>query len=275
MKLTLLSEDQVQGPRSLEVIRAQDGSPISDLAVGTGNYWSSSGENHIGCGPTLLKAVAYDQYNMFFRTNVSSVFEEDCTSTIRPIIEGDDAKIIYEKANKKGLQQINGHWLEVVEFGEYPQDVEWNYGLLEDLYSKRKLPMTGRFYTLNLDQRDSDNSCRPCTLGPSPVYEFQGKRYVRDLVHSFCDATTIGGKCAVTDYPCWYEVQPIKWIKDPSGILVAEKGLVSGIPAKEAQEYMDTYMAKEILPPIRPERDKLKERNSVFVSQFLNSGKSR
>ena len=68
------------------------------------------------------------------------------------------------------------------------------------------------------------------------------------------------GEKVETEKPYWLQVQPIEWLKDPSGIWISKKALFSGIQFDTKsyydgdfkntfmKKYLDTYFAKEIEP---------------------------
>ena len=244
MKLKLLSKDQVWGSQNLLAIRAQNGKPaVSDLCLGLGS-WGNSMKNHQNVGDTLIDGYSYGSPCVWHQTGDSnSCGEDDPKNSIRPLIDGPDAEKIYQSSLEKKVEKINGYFMEVLQYGAYPQDVDWDYGELEQGYQKGTLPMTGKFYTFNGIDVAEDYGYTP---RKSPEFILNGQKYVRAIVSSFADCLYLNGLRACNGYPCWYRVQPVEWICEPNGLLVSRKGLVAGIPPSVAKDYTANTLSREI-----------------------------
>ena len=244
MKLKLLSKDQIWGGQNLQAVRAQEGKPlVTDLCLGLGS-WGYETANHNNVGDTLVDGYSYGSVCVWHQTGESnSCGEDDPKNSIRPIIDGPDAEKIYQSATVKKVEKINGYFMEVIQYGAYPQDVDWNYGELEQRYQNGTLPITGKTYTFNGINVENDYGYYPKKV---PEFELNGQRYVRAIVSSFADCLYLDGRRACNGYPCWYRVQPVEWICEPNGTLISRKGLVGGIPFSAARDYVANTLSKEI-----------------------------
>jgi hypothetical protein len=97
-----------------------------------------------------------------------------------------------------------------------------------------------------------------------PEYELDGKRYIRVRGRPHVRNSKLStGEWVEKGKPYWVEVQPIEWLMDPSGTMVAKKCLFAGIQFDTKKEYdgdfkrtfmkhyLDTYFAKEMEPTER------------------------
>ena len=258
-QLKLLSEHQVFGENNLLAIRAQGGkSYVSDFCLGLGS-WGDSLTNHTNIGPALVNGRGYNNGSVWSAHGGSNnCGEDDPKYSIRPVIEGEDAKKLYESETEKKIEKINGHFLEVLQYGTYPQNVEWNYGELESRFQKGTLQRTGRIFTLN-----AKNVAEGWGYTSKVSHEFKlnDQRYVRAIVSSFADCLYLDGKRACNGYPCWYRVQPVEWLCDPTGTLISRHALVAGIPYSEANRYVISTLSKEINNRYPTQRERYKERS--------------
>jgi len=258
MQLKMLSKDQIWGGQNLQAIRAQGGRPfVTDLCLGLGS-WGDSLKDHNNVGSTLVDGYSYGSVCVWHQTGGSnSCGEDDPKYSIRPIIDGSDAEKVYQSAAVKKVEKINGYFVEVIQHGSYPQDVDWNYGELEQRYQNRTLQMTGRSFTFNGINVENDYGYIPYK---SPEFVLNNRRYVRAIVSSFADCLYLDGRRASNGYPCWYRVQPIEWICEPNGLLISRKGLVAGIPFSVARDYVANTLSKEIEPSAPDTKSRAKYR---------------
>ena len=192
----------------------------------------------------LSETTSYGSARIWHQSGDSnSCSEDDPKNSIRPIIEGVEAEKIYQSATVKKVEKINGYFMEIIQYGAYPQDVDWHYGELEDRYQKGTLPTTGKIYTFNGINVENDYGYYPHRL---PEFEWNSQKYVRAIVFSFADCLYLDGRRACNGYPCWYRVQPIDWLREPNGTLISRKGLVGGIPFSAARDYVENTLSKEI-----------------------------
>ena len=88
-----------------------------------------------------------------------------------------------------------------------------------------------------------------------------GKRYIRVPGRPADNDSKLSTREQVEKWkPYWVEVQPIEWLMDPSGTMVAKKCLFAGIQfdtkssydgdfsKTSMKHYLDTYFAKEMKP---------------------------
>lgn len=154
-------------------------------------------------------------------------------------------------------------WNDVILYGEYPQAIadetalkELN-GLSEDQLKRME---TGKTY--HFDGEKLDACDKPFKPKAYVEYQFKGKKYIR------VEAKTDGrgysmlsnGKQAQAGQSYWVEVQPIEWLKDPSGTLVARQALFAGVQFHRTEiyygsfqdtdmyRYLQEYFVKEIQP---------------------------
>jgi len=165
--------------------------------------------------------------------------------------------------------------IRVAEYGEYPQTVadDETCEKLERLHDSRSLRPTGKSYTFDsVDLDDYGTSFKAISY---PEYELDGKRYIRVLGRPYDEDSKLStGEQVEVGKPYWVEVQPIEWLMDRSGWVVAKKCLFAGIhfDTKEKyhgtfsktfmKKYLDTYFAKEMEPA---EREEEKNRKKVLT----------
>ena len=172
--------------------------------------------------------------------------------------------------------------IRVAEYGEYPQTVadERTSAKLERLHDSRSLRPTGKNYTFDsVDLGDYGTSFKATSY---QEYEMDGKRYIRVPGRpADGDSKLSTGEQVERGKPYWVEVQPIEWLMDRSGTMVAKKCLFAGIQfdtnkrydgdfsKTSMKHYLDTYFAKEMEPVNTREQTNLKEKLSV-----TNKGKN-
>ena len=153
--------------------------------------------------------------------------------------------------------------IRVAEYGEYPQTVADAHtsAKLERLYDSISLSLrpTGKKYTFDsVGLKDYDTPFKATSFSE---YEMDGKRYIRVRGRPFDDDSKLStGERVKEGKPYWVEVQPIEWLMDPSGTMVAKKCLFAGIQFDTnkryngdfsktfMKHYLDTYFAKEMEP---------------------------
>ena len=151
--------------------------------------------------------------------------------------------------------------IRVAEYGEYPQTVadERTSNKLESLYESGSLRPTGKNYTFDsVGLTDYDASFKATSFSE---YEMDGKRYIRVPGRPADDDSKLStGEQVEKGKPYWVEVQPIEWLMDRSGTMVAKKCLFAGIQfdtkssydgdfkGTSMKHYLDTYFAKEMQP---------------------------
>ncbi len=293
MDFTFLKEDQIWGDGALEVMKRY-GTKVAptDLTVILGGYMTGGGdctsEDDLTCAS--WSASSYD--NVYVR----SVDAEGTKSwnnmnlrifSARPALPPSEAS----KISPSEARAIAG--IRVAEYGEYPQTVanERTSEKLERLHDSRSLRPTGKNYTFDsVGLTDYDTSFKATSY---QEYEMDGKRYIRVPGRPADDDSKLStGEQVESGKPYWVEVQPIEWLMDRSGTMVAKKCLFAGIQfdtkssyngdfsKTSMKHYLDTYFAKEMEPTGRVaartvSRDYEEERTRTILSTIRQFRKSR
>lgn len=261
MDFTFLKKDQIWGDGALEVMMRYGtnvaptdltvilgGSMISDRPFKddlTCNSWSASPSPFVYGG---VDCVYYEGGTSMYETNRRTI-------SARPALPPSEAS----KISPSEVRVIAG--IRVAKYGEYPQTVadERTSAKLERLHDSRSLRPTGKNYTFDsVGLTDYDTSFKATSY---PEYEMDGKRYIRVPGRPAADNTKLStGEQVESGKPYWVEVQPIEWLMDRSGTMVAEKCLFAGIQfdtnkrydgdfsKTSMKHYLDTYFAKEMEP---------------------------
>jgi hypothetical protein len=177
----------------------------------------------------------------------------------RPVLLPEETAKITPTATKKGIKDI-----EIVEYGEYPQTVadKQTSQELEKLFRAQSLRKTGKTYTFDATRLDGYmEGFKPWIC---PEYEYKGQKYIciyaRDANHHhrYLSNGEYLSQFCFGDY--WVRVEPIEWLKDPSGTWVSKRCLFSGVQFDTKRfyfgnfsktfmkHYLDTYFAREIEP---------------------------
>ena len=264
MDFTFLKEDQIWGDDALEVMKRY-GTKVAptDLTVILGGYMTDgdgrTSEGDLTCASWSASSYAYDRVRCVYCGGGQDWY--DTTSrgvSARPALPPSEAS----KISPSEARAIDG--IRVVEYGEYPQTVadERTSERLERLHSSRSLRPTGKNYTFDsVGLTDYDTAFKATSFSE---YEMDGKRYIRVPGRPADDDSKLStGKQVEAGKPYWVEVQPIEWLMDRSGTMVAKKCLFAGIQfdTKDSYDgdfsktsmkhYLDTYFAKEIEPTER------------------------
>ena len=293
MDFTFLKGEQIWGVYALEVMmRYGVRVAPTDLTVILGGYitgegertseddltgvsWSASsgGDGYVRC----VRCEGEAGWNGTYQRHFSA----------RPALPPSEAS----KISPSKARAIAG--IRVAEYGQYPQTVadERTSAKLERLHDSRSLRSTGKNYTF--DSVDLDDYDTPFKATSYPEYEMDGKRYIRVLGRPFNGNSKLStGKQVKEGKPYWVEVQPIEWLMDRSGWMVAKKCLFAGIPfdtnkrydgdfsKTSMKHYLDTYFAIEMEPTERVaartvSRDYEEEGTRTIQSTIRRFGKSR
>lgn len=270
-KLSLLSDGQIWGSSSvpqLDVLKKYGTkTTITDLCILTGGYFREDAH----CAKKEAKSIL-DNRTCWYWIDYSKRFAianfwgekafgdpHSIHGAIRPVLQSLDA-----------LSQISGNRIigkngaEEVEYGEYPQTVasiemqkklEFKYKRNE-LYSEIKKSYT--FNTINMIEEHGEYHYR-FQLENYKVYQYDWKQYIRmkavfNWENNFEKVIlSNGAECKLGDY-VWVEVLPVRWlIDDKTGLLIAKKGLVSGLPFwrsngldTDVEKYLDKIMLKDL-----------------------------
>ena len=156
----------------------------------------------------------------------------------------------------KGIKEI--------EYGEYPQMVASEYisEILEDKYHDKKLKITEKKYTTNINPASPIIPLGGFSPRTHIEYEYDGKKYIRFVADECSDKKVLSdGREIRIGKPYWIKVQPIKWLVDEkTNVILSKKVLLSGIPFHsddkirhlknfdntEIKEFLDNFFSKEI-----------------------------
>lgn len=261
LNFTFLKENQIWGDSALEIMERY-GTEVAptDLAVILGGYMTGdddrTSENDLTCaswsassdGNGHVRCVDYEG-DKNWRDAPSRDISE------RPALSPSEAC----KIRPSSAGTIAG--IRIAEYGQYPQTVadERTSARLERLHDSRSLRPTGKNYTF--DSVVLTHYDRSFKATPYPEYEMDGKRYicVPGRPASRNSKLSTGEQVAI-GVLYWVEIQPIEWLMDPSGWMIAKKCLFAGIQFDTKEEYdgdfsktsikhyLDTYFAKEMMP---------------------------
>jgi hypothetical protein len=208
-----------------------------DLTCGS---WSASSD-----GTEWVRCVAPNGDKLCYYTHARCISE-------RPALPPSEAS----KISPSNARTIDG--IRVAEYGEYPQTVA-DESTSERLNDSKSLRPTGKNYTF--DSVGYTGYDTPFKATAYPEYEMDGKRYICVPGRPFNDDSKLStGKQVEAGKPYWIEVQPIEWLMDKSGTMVAKKCLFAGIQfdtkslydgdfsQTTMKHYLDTYFAKEMEP---------------------------
>jgi len=265
MDFTFLKEEQIWGDYALEVMKRYGTKVAStDLTVLLGGVMDSAGgtktsEGETTCASWSASLTADDAVRCVHYRGTRSWYSTTahCLSA-RPALPPSEAS----KISPRKTRAIAG--IRVAEYGEYPQTVadEHTSAKLERLHSSSSLRLSGKNYTFDsVGLTDYDT---PFKATSYQEYEMDGKRYIRVLGRPYDEDSRLStGEQVEEGKPYWVEVQPIEWLMDPSGTMVAKKSLFAGIQFDTKIEYngdfkrtfmkhyLDTYFAKEMEPTER------------------------
>lgn len=294
MDFTFLKENQIWGDDALDVMKKY-GTAVAptDLTAILGGVMNSAGGIKTSEGETTcaswsassnvhkgVRCVHYKGDKNWNNTSKRRI-------SARPALPPSEAS----KISPSEARTIAG--IRVAEYGEYPQTVadKRTSEKLERLHDSRSLRPTGKNYTFDsVGLTDFDTPFKATSFSE---YEMDGKRYIRVLGRPYDgDSKLSTGEQVEEGKPYWVEVQPIEWLMDRSGTMVAKKCLFAGIQfdTKDSYDgdfsktsmkhYLDTYFAKEMEPTERVaartvSRDYEEERTRTILSTIKQFRKSR
>ena len=263
MDVTFLTEDQIWGDNALQVMKDYGTKAVmSDLAIVLGgpvsNNYTTSHDQRSGY---LWSASSNANENVRTVSNYGDRFSlgpDGRLGGARPALLSSVASSI--RPNEvRPTREIFG--AQIVEFGEYPQTIApENIGNeLEQAFSRGQLQTTDKKYTFDGEANNAYSN--PFKPEEYAEYQHEDKRYIR------VEATPYGGDHSVLSNgkkpqageACWIEVQPIKWLKDPSGVMVARQALFSGVQFDrnknydgnfantDMKQYLQNHFAKEMV----------------------------
>jgi hypothetical protein len=148
------------------------------------------------------------------------------------------------------IKDTNGNviWSDVILFGEYPQTIAPMHisQALESAFSAGNLTATGKEYTFDAEKYDAYK--KPFKAKKHIEYEHEGKRYIRVEAKPCGNSYSMlpNGEQAQAGKSYWVEVQPIEWLRDPSGICVARQALFAGVQFDKKQRYDGEFEKTDI-----------------------------
>jgi len=262
LKFTLLTSEQVDD-NGLDVIRQYGrATAATDLAVLLGGKLTEYGHRNIEGDLNCFNWIAsagQDGLTVYNIDNALCVEGGDLRYfSARPVLAPEETAKITPTATKKGIKDI-----EIVEYGEYPQTVadKQTSQELEKLFRAQSLRKTGKSYTFDATRLDGYmEGFKPYNC---PEFEYKGQKYIcihaRDADHHHRYLSN--GEYLEFPYfeNYWVRVEPIEWLKDPSGTWVSKKCLFSGIRFDTRERYdgdfsrafmkyyLDTYFARDMI----------------------------
>ncbi len=213
--------------------------PITDISLLMGGsietiFNVSNNLTFAGRAGTYYTKDFIDGSVIYLDGTASSVLREDSVldscKSIRPVL----------KFNKDLTKELK---TKKVMLGMYPQyvvDLEKQIKI-EKNFKYKKLLLTGNSYTF--------------PNGKSYEYEYNGERFVRVINNSNCPVVLSNGLIYHKDWYAWVKVEPVIWIVKEN-MLVSSKGLLSGIPfnnSQEFSEFKDTVISRFINENIKKE----------------------
>lgn len=285
LNFTFLKQDQIWRDDALDVMREEHWDSLAsrtrmaastDLTTILGGYVSHLHDGYLSC------AFWTTSSDGFRSVNTVDTSGELSWCTVRDRVVSARPALAPSEASKISLQNIHEgvKGVQIGEYGEYPQTVadERTSEKLERLLESRSLRPTGKNYTFDsVGLRDYRT---PFKATSYQEYEMDGKRYIR--LHgrpADKNSTLSTGEQVWRSDAYWIEVQPIEWLMDRSGWMVAKKCLFAGIQfdTKEKYDgdfsktsmkhYLDTYFAKEIESSKTIERTKAKKGLTALLSE--------
>lgn len=264
MDFTFLNADQIWGDGALDVMKRY-GTKVAptDLTVILGGYMTGGGdrtsEDDLTCASWSASSHRLEDVRcVYFGGVLRWGGTTERRISARPALPPSEAS----KISPSIARAIAG--IRVAEYGEYPQTVadDETCEKLERLHDSRSLHPTGKNYTFDsVGLEDYDTPFKATSFSE---YEMDGKRYIRVPGRpADGDSKLSTGEQVESGKPYWVEVQPIEWLMDRSGTMVAKKCLFAGIQfdTKDSYDgdfsktsikhYLDTYFAKEMEPTER------------------------
>ena len=268
-EFTFLTEEQIWGDDALNVIKNY-GKKVAptDLTVILGGYMTAGGnrtsEDDLTCSSWSASSHKNEDVRcVFYEGDEGWTDTQERRISARPALPPSEAS----KISPSEERAIDG--IRVAEYGEYPQTVadERTSRKLERLHDSRSLRPTGKNYTFDsVGLKDYDTPFKATSFSE---YEMDGKRYIRVPGRpADGDSKLSTGEQVKVEKPYWVEVQPIEWLMDRSGTMVAKKCLFAGIQfdtkssydgdfsKTSMKHYLDTYFAKEMEPSKERDWDK-------------------
>ena len=282
LNFTLLTDKQIwgdgKGNEPLDVMKKYGTSVApTDLAILLGCHMSDqdnrTSEGDLTCASWsassnkdgLVRFVANDGH-LYWHTPVLRGI------STRPVLSPEQTVKIPSSTTTKSINDVD-----ITLYGEYPQtvvDTQTN-NKMEELFYSQALKTTGKIYSFDSVYANKETPFRRASYAE---YEYNGQKYIR-VKGRYSSSTTklSSGEWVMDERPYWVRVEPIEWLKDPTGTWVSKKCLFAGIQFDTnrsydgdfsktfMKKYLDTYFAKEIeTPEMVADREKLVKRQETI-----------
>ncbi|MDX2113134.1 MAG: hypothetical protein SFW63_05335 [Alphaproteobacteria bacterium] len=294
---TLLIDQEIWGDKALQVMKAYGTKTgMSDLAVLLGGAVSnSSATTSDGQWGAYVWSASSDAFGLVRAVNyygdrgfnnpsgrllgARPALLSSVASSIRLSDSSPEALAKGEAIRGEPIRDANGQviWNDVILFGEYPQKIaDENItselkGLSEAQLEKME---TGKTYTFDSEKRDAYD--KPFNAKQYPEYQYKGKKYIRVEAKPDGEGYSMlsNGEQAQAGQTYWVEVQPIEWLRDPSGICVARQALFAGVQFDRKKKYdgnfentdmyryLNTHFAQEIIPSQSLKQSQAKDKDA-------------
>ncbi len=252
MNITLPRAEQLWGNKALDVIKkygtkaaqtelclllgGYTGFNLEQINDGpTTNYWTSSCSN---------KGI----WTVFHHGFKSAELSHNRMPTIRPILTPSFTAHIHP--DNVIMQPLpNGETIETVTYGMHPQTTASALisQELERDFKIGQLQTSGASYTFDSWSTSYEDKYKSFKPQSYPVYQKNDTYYVRVIGEIDRCFLLFNGKEVRKGKNYWVRVEPIEWLKDPTGAFIAKKSLSSGIRFTEIQHYLNTYFIKEMM----------------------------
>jgi hypothetical protein len=267
MDVTFLTEQQIwgdeQGKGQLQVMKDYGTKTgMSDLAIVQGGLMGTTGAKTSDDQPAgyVWSASSYKDGNVrivYYYGDRYTYVPSRRSVGARPALPSSVVSSI-KPSEVRPTREISG--VQIVEFGEYPQTIApENIGNeLEQEFLRGQLQTTDKTYTFDGEANNAFD--KPFKPEEYAEYQHNGKRYIRVEAKPYDDDSKLSnGRKPATGEPCWIEVQPIEWLKDPSGVMVARQALFSGVQfdrnngydgnfaGTDMKKYLQNHFAKEMV----------------------------
>ena len=262
MDITFLKEEQIWGDKALQAIKSYGTKTgLSDLAIVLGGAIggsSKTSDNQLSGAVWSASSAGGGDVRHVRDDGGRSIWYPGWRHVgARPALPSSVASSI-KPSEARLTKKIGG--VQVVEYGEYPQTIaaEGVNRELEQAFSRGQLQTTGKKYTFDGEKYDAYD--KPFKAKEYAEYQHSGKRYIRVEAKPFDNDSVLStGRKPQTGEACWIEVQPIEWLKDPSGVMVARQVLFAGVQFDKNQrydgnfentdmkQYLQNHFAKEML----------------------------
>lgn len=264
MDFTFLTEEQIWGDDALDVMKRY-GTKVAptDLTVILGGWVTGrdhrTSEGDLTCGSWSASSIGYEYVRCVDSRGDEGWYNPQWRGfSARPALHASEVA----KISPINVRNIAG--ICVAEYGEYPQTVANKdiSVILEKSYLNGLIHKTGKNYTFDSYGFAVYNTSFNAV--PFSEYKIGGRRYIRIPGQpADSDSKLSNGEQVTAGKPYWVEVQPIEWLMDKSGTMVAKKCLFAGIQFDKKisydgdfsktfmKHYLDTYFAKEMEPAER------------------------